>query len=111
MCVARVVSGVAPAVPCRCSNSLTHHMSVHTHVPHDQCLCRCRWLGCGERDVMVFGPEYRPVPLETHVQSAGDERNNYFLFERALRYKVPKIISKHAEGVGCGCGCGVWVWV
>ncbi len=56
------------------------------------------WIGCVPEDVLVFGPEYRPVPLETHVLSAGDERDNYFLFERRLKFQVANVIQRHASG-------------
>ena len=56
-----------------------------------------RWLECEDAGALVFGENYRPVPLQITVKSYQPSKNE-FLFEKFLNYRVFPIIR--GEGLG-----------
>lgn len=57
------------------------------------------WLGAPAENVLVFGPEHRPVPLRTIVRPISSKKNE-FLFQEGLNSQVPAIVRQYASGRG-----------
>ena len=62
------------------------------------------WLEC--ESSFSFGPDYRPVQLDTHVVGFNENGKNGFMFEKSLNYKVRTItrctkISQNAMWGAC----------
>lgn len=55
------------------------------------------WLGAGPEGTFVFGEEFRPVKLQTHVRSFRDA-NNDFLFNKFLKQHVFGVIQEFYRG-------------
>lgn len=53
-----------------------------------------KWLGAEPR---IFGEEYRPVPLQTHVRGF-PPANNDFLFEKRLTPHLSSTIQQYSDG-------------
>lgn len=60
------------------------------------------WLGApfGPAEALVFGEEYRPVPLQKFVYGYihNQEKGGEFKFDNSLNYKLQEILNNHAEG-------------
>ncbi|GBG26627.1 ATP-dependent DNA helicase MER3-like [Hondaea fermentalgiana] len=57
-----------------------------------------RWLGAPiPRGLLVFGPEFRPCPLVTHVEAFGSSRQNEYLLEREMDQHVGRLLARFAE--------------
>lgn len=51
--------------------------------------------------LFILGSEYRPVPLEVKimpVHKTDKTRDNMFMYERNLTYKLPQIIDQYSDG-------------
>lgn len=49
----------------------------------------------------LLGPEYRPVPLEIKIMTfrgSDKTKDNMFLYERNLTYKLPAVIDQYSDG-------------
>jgi len=59
-----------------------------------------KWLGAPVPEgVLIFGPAFRPVPLDIVVEGYGGTwRQNDFMFERTLDQYIPKILEQHSQG-------------
>jgi hypothetical protein len=55
------------------------------------------WLEVPESHRMVFGDEFRTVPLERHVEAYFDGPNE-FLFNEFLPRRLPEVIKRYSQG-------------
>lgn len=58
-----------------------------------------RWLGAPvPRGVLIFGPEFRPCPLETRVYTYGSPRQNEFTLHREMNSHIHTLIAQYSQG-------------
>ncbi|MDP2438172.1 MAG: DEAD/DEAH box helicase [archaeon] len=75
--------------------TLTRFVVASATIPNPEDVAE--WLHIPPNGVRVFGPEHRPVPLATHVVGYA-AKQNAFLFERDLRFKVYDLLVEHHGG-------------
>ena len=74
---------------------LTRFVAASATIPNPEDIAD--WLAIPPTGIRIFGPEHRPVPLETHVIGYAGKKNA-FLFERDLRFKLYDVIAQYHGG-------------